>query len=92
MNSPVNRRSLKGLMPNFARPYHSWEQCANENTSGLIRQYIPNSTDFSKLTDEILAEIEWKLNHRPRKSLGYRTPLGYCKQLFTLTFVVCTSL
>lgn len=52
-------------MPNFARPYHSWEQGANENTSGLIRQYIPNSTDFSKLTDEILAEIEWKKTTGP---------------------------
>ena len=38
--------------------------------SGLIRQYIPKGTDFSELTDEMLAEIEWKLNHRPRKSLG----------------------
>ena len=59
----------------FARPYHSWEQGANENTNGQIRQYIPKGTNFSELTDEMLAEIEWKLNHRPRKSLGYRTPL-----------------
>ena len=36
--------------------------------------------------DEMLAEIEWKLNHRPRKSLGYRTPLEYCKQLFNFDF------
>ena len=70
----------------FARPYHSWERGANENTNGLIRQYIPKGTDFSKLTDEMLAEIEWKLNHRPRKSLGYRTPLEYCKQLFNFDF------
>jgi IS30 family transposase len=61
----------------FARPYHTWERGANENTNGLIRQYIPKGTDFSELTDEMLAEIEWKLNHRPRKSLGYRTPLEY---------------
>ena len=70
----------------FARPYHSWERGANENTNGLIRQYIPKGTDFSELTDEMLAEIEWKLNHRPRKSLGYRTPLEYCKQLFNFDF------
>ena len=70
----------------FARPYHSWERGANENTNGLIRQYIPKGTDFSELTDEKLAEIEWELNHRPRKSLGYRTPLGYCKQLFNFDF------
>ena len=70
----------------LARPYHSWERGANENTNGLIRQYIPKGMDFSELTDEMLAEIEWKLNHRPRKSLGYRTPLEYCKQLFNFDF------
>ena len=47
---------------------------------------FPKGTDFSELTDEMLAEIEWKLNHRPRKSLGYRTPLEYCKQLFNFNF------
>ena len=41
---------------------------------------------YLKFTDEMLAEIEWKLNHRPRKSLGYRTPLEYCKQLFNFDF------
>ena len=70
----------------FARPYHTWERGANENTNGLIRQYIPKGTDFSKLTDEMLAEFEWKLNHRPRKSLGYRTPLEYFKQMFNFDF------
>ena len=52
----------------------------------IYGQYIPKGTDFSELTDEMLAEIEWKLNHRPRKSLGYRTPLEYCKQLFNFGF------
>ena len=52
----------------------------------IYGQYIPKGTDFSELTDEMLAEIEWKLNHRPRKSLGYRTPLEYCKQLFNFDF------
>ncbi len=84
----VSREIAKGLDAEFyfARPYHSWERGANENTNGLIRQYIPKVTDFSELTDEMLAEIEWKLNHRPRKSLGYRTPLEYCKQLFNFNF------
>ena len=63
----------------FARPYHSWERVANENTNGLARQYIPKGTDFEDLTDEYIAEVEWKLNHRPRKSLGYLTPLEYFK-------------
>ena len=47
---------------------------------------VSTGTDFSELTDERLAEIEWKLNHRPRKSLGYRTPLEYCNQLFKFDF------
>ena len=70
----------------FARPYHSWERGANENTNGLIRQYIPKGTDFSELTDEMIAEIEWKLNNRPRKSLGYLTPIEYCKLMFNFDF------
>ena len=59
----------------FSRPYHSWERSANENTNGLVRQYIPKGTDFSTLTEEFIAEVEWKLNNRPKKSLGYLTPL-----------------
>ena len=47
---------------------------------------VSTGSDFSELTDEMLAEIEWKLNHRPRKSLGYRTLLEYCKQLFNFNF------
>ena len=70
----------------FALPYHSWERGANENTNGLIRQYIPKGTDFSKLTDKMIEEIEWKLNIRPRKSLGYLTPLEYCKKMFNFDF------
>ncbi len=76
----------------FARPYHSWERGANENTNGLIRQYIPKGTDFSKLTDKMIEEIEWKLNNKPRKSLGYLTPLEYCKKMFNFDFGSrCTS-
>lgn len=41
----------------------------------LIRQYIPKGTDFSEPTDEKIAEIEWKLNNSPRKSLCYLTPI-----------------
>ena len=69
----------------FARPYHSWERGANENTNGLARQYIPKGTDFEDLTDEYIAEVEWKLNHRPRKSLGYLRPLEYFKKILNLT-------
>ena len=76
----------------FARPYHSWERGANENTNGLSRQYIPKGTDFEELTDEYIAEVEWKLNHRPRKSLDYLTPLEYFKKIYIFVFGSrCTS-
>lgn len=58
----------------FAHPYHSWERGLNENTNGLIRQYFPKKTDFTKLTDAGVQEVMDALNNRPRKSLGYRTP------------------
>jgi IS30 family transposase len=58
----------------FAHPYASWERGLNENTNGLIRQYFPKKYDFRKITDEELQRVEDLLNHRPRKTLGYRTP------------------
>lgn len=58
----------------FAKPYHSWERGANENLNGLIRQYIPKKTDFSKVSDQYIKEIETKLNNRPRKRLAYKSP------------------
>lgn len=58
----------------FAHPYHSWERGLNENTNGLIRQYIPKGKDFDELTDSAIIEIQERLNNRPRKSLGYATP------------------
>lgn len=58
----------------FARPYHSWERGLNEHTNGLIRQYLPKSSDFEQVTDEQVQWIEERLNNRPRKVLEYRTP------------------
>lgn len=58
----------------FAHPYHSWERGTNENTNGLLRQYLPKKTSFHTLTEEALQKIEDKLNNRPRKCLGYQTP------------------
>ena len=65
----------------FCKPYHSWERGANENTNGLIRQYIPKGTDFSEITDKQIKWIENKLNNRPRKRLGYLTPNEKFKQI-----------
>lgn len=58
----------------FAHPYHSWERGLNENTNGLIRQYIPKGKDFAELIDADIIAIQEKLNNRPRKSLGFATP------------------
>jgi IS30 family transposase len=65
---------LLGLQVYFAHPYSSWERGTNENTNGLLRQYLPKKTDFSVLTDWQLASYVWQLNNRPRKCLNYRTP------------------
>lgn len=58
----------------FCHPYSSWERGLNENINGLIRQYIPKGSSFDKLTKKEIKTIEDKLNHRPRKSLDWRTP------------------
>lgn len=58
----------------FAKPYHSWERGANENSNGLIRQYFPKGTDFRNITDEQVMRVQNILNSRPRKRLGYITP------------------
>lgn len=59
----------------FAHPYHSWERGTNENTNGLIRWYFPKGTDFATISDEAIRTVEVALNNRPRKRLGWRTPL-----------------
>ena len=61
----------------FAHPYHSWERGANENMNGLIRQYLPKGTPFDGLDDNEIKRIRDKLNNRPRKKLGFLTPIEY---------------
>lgn len=58
----------------FCDPYRSSQRGSNENTNGLLRQYFPKKTDFNQVTQEELEEVVEKLNNRPRKRLGYRTP------------------
>lgn len=58
----------------FAPPYAAWERGLNENTNGLIRQYFPKSLDFGSITQAQLNKVMRRLNNRPRKSLGSRTP------------------
>jgi IS30 family transposase len=58
----------------FAHPYASWERGLNENTNGLVRQYFPKQCHFDRITDEEIQTVIDKLNNRPRKCLGFKTP------------------
>jgi len=58
----------------FAHPYASWERGLNENTNGLIRQYFPKSRDFTTITQKEINRAMNRLNNRPRKCLGIKTP------------------
>jgi IS30 family transposase len=58
----------------FCHPYSSWERGLNEYTNGLIRQYFRKGSDFTNITAKRIQEVEDKINHRPRKTLGWRTP------------------
>ena len=58
----------------FANPYHSWERGLNEHTNGLIREFYPKSTNFKIVKEENFQKAVDFINHRPRKSLDYRTP------------------
>ena len=58
----------------FAHPYASWERGTNENMNGLIRQYFPKDRDLRTVTEQEIERAMHRLNNRPRKCLGYRTP------------------
>lgn len=58
----------------FADPYSSWKRGTNENTNGLVRQFFPKKSDFSLISEDLLHEVNHRLNNRPRKTLGFRTP------------------
>jgi len=58
----------------FADPYSAWQRGTNENTNGLIRQYVRKGSDLNDYTDAYIAEITQRLNHRPRKRLGFKSP------------------
>jgi IS30 family transposase len=66
----------------FADPYASWQRDSNENTHGLVRQHLPKSRSFDTVTDEELAMIMDRLNHRPRKRLNWKTPHQVFMQSF----------
>lgn len=77
-----------GVQFYFATPYHLWERGTNENTNGLIRQYLPKGKCLKSLTQRECDEIAAKLNNRPRGRLGFRTP---AQALAALTGVALQS-
>lgn len=58
----------------FCQPYHSWEKGGVENINGLIRRFLPKKTNLAEISQGQLNYIEYLLNNRPRKCLGYKTP------------------
>ena len=62
-----------GAVVYFADPYASWQKGAIENTNKLIRQYIPKHTNFDDVTDKKIANIQKKINSRPRQKLKFET-------------------
>lgn len=70
----------------FAHPYSSWERGLNENTNGLIRQYVKKGSDFDTVSDDDIIVIMDKLNNRPRKLLNYATP----NEIFNLKKRCCS--
>lgn len=59
----------------FCNPYHSWEKGSVEQTNGLIRRYLPKNTDITQVSEEHIQHIEHMLNTRPRKCLGFKSPI-----------------
>jgi IS30 family transposase len=64
----------------FSHPYHAWERGLYENSNGLIRQYFPKAMSFETITEEHVHVAMNRLNNRPRKTLGYKTPNEVCFQ------------
>jgi IS30 family transposase len=75
-------RIESGLEIYFCDPQSPWQRGSNENTNGLLRQYFPKGTDLSKHSTEELAAVAHAMNTRPRKTLGWKTPIEALDHFF----------
>ena len=75
---------MTGVAVFFADPHSPWQRGSNENTNGLLREYLPKGTDLSGYTQDDLNAIAWKLNNRPRKIHGFRTPLQVYNEMLQM--------
>jgi len=75
----VRTNRVLGTRSYFCEPFHSWERGTVENTIGLVRRFFPKKTDFAKISKNRIRSVEHWLNHRPRKCLGFQTPVEVFK-------------
>jgi IS30 family transposase len=73
-----------GIDTYFTDPYKSIQRARNENTNGSIRQYMPKLSSFDDISNEQIEQIEFALNHRPRKTLGWYTPSEVMAGFYTV--------
>ncbi|MDW8348564.1 MAG: IS30 family transposase [Bacteroidia bacterium] len=76
----------------FTHPYSAWEKGINENINGLIRQFIPKTCNIRELDNNVILQVQWMLNNRPRKSLNWKTPAEvFGNEISKLKSVALTS-
>lgn len=80
-----------GMNVYFCDPYSPWQRGTNENTNGLLRQFFPKGSSFKNITNESLQEVVDMINNRPRKRLGYKTPLEVLSKFFEWVYF-CVAL
>ena len=84
MSEQARLTAMTGVAVFFADPHRPWQRGRHENTNGLLREYRPKGTELSGYTQDDLNAMAWKLNHRPRKLHGFRTPRQVYNDLLTL--------
>jgi len=85
MASYLGVTTITGIPIFFCDPHSPWQRGSNENTNGLLRQYLPKGTDLSQHSAQDLQTIQRSLNGRPRKTLGYMMPQEKLAELVALS-------